>query len=81
MTLLRNLLGAPQHGICADDENTPQYWSPCFEIGPKDGKFRCPNVQDDVIRLSAAQLSALLEGLDCPRVHAVRETPATMQPG
>jgi transposase len=30
----------------------------------KDGKFQWPNVQDGVIRLSAAQLSALLEGLD-----------------
>ena len=47
----------------------------------EDGKFRWPNVQDGVIRLSAAQLAALLEGLDWRRVHAVRETPAPMQPG
>jgi transposase len=47
----------------------------------EDGKFRWPNIQDGVIRLSAAQLSALLEGLDWRRVHAVRETPAPMQPG
>ena len=47
----------------------------------EDGKFRWPNVQDGVIRLSAAQLSALLEGLDWRRVHAARETPAPMQPG
>ncbi len=40
----------------------------------EDGKFRWPNVQDGVIRLSAAQLSALLEGLDWRRVHAMRET-------
>jgi hypothetical protein len=66
---------------CRNTEFAPQYWSPSFEIGPKDGQFPCPNVQDDVIRLSAAQLSALLEGLDCRRVHAVRETPAPMQPG
>jgi transposase len=46
----------------------------------EDGKFRWPNVQDGVIRLSAAQLSALLEGLDWRRVHAMRETPAPMQP-
>ncbi|MET4092415.1 transposase, partial [Bradyrhizobium sp. S3.5.5] len=31
------------------------------------------NVQDGVIRLTAAQLSALLEGLDWKRVHAARE--------
>jgi transposase len=38
-------------------------------------------VQDGVIRLTAAQLSALLEGLDWKRVHVARETPAPMQPG
>jgi len=38
-------------------------------------------VQDGVIRLSAAELSALLEGLDWKRVHAAREMPAPMQPG
>jgi transposase len=42
----------------------------------EDGKFRWPAVQDGVIRLTAAQLSALLEGLDWRRVHEVRETPA-----
>jgi transposase len=47
----------------------------------EDGKFRWPNVQDGVIRLSAAQLAALLEGLDWRRVHAARETPAPIQPG
>ena len=47
----------------------------------EDGKFRWPNVQDGVMRLSAAELSALLEGLDWKRVHAARETPAPMQPG
>ena len=47
----------------------------------EDGRFRWPNVQDGVIRLSAAQLSALLEGLDWKRVHAARETPAPLQPG
>ena len=47
----------------------------------EDGKFCWPNVQDGVIRLTAAQLSALLEGLDWKRVHAARETPAPMQPG
>ena len=36
--------------------------------------FRRPNVDDGVIRLTAAQLSALLEGLDWWRVHEVRRT-------
>ena len=40
----------------------------------EDGKFRWPRVQDGVMRLSAAQLSALLEGLDWSRVHAPRVT-------
>ena len=47
----------------------------------EDGKFRWPSMQDAVMRLSAAELSALLEGLDWKRVHAARETPAPMQPG
>ena len=47
----------------------------------EDGKFRWPSVQDAVMRLSAAELSALLEGLDWKRVHAAREVPAPMQPG
>ena len=42
----------------------------------EDGKFRWPAIQDGVIRLTSAQLSALLEGLDWRRVHEVRETPA-----
>ena len=40
----------------------------------EDGAFRWPNLQDGVMRLSAAELSALLEGLDWKRVHAARET-------
>ena len=46
----------------------------------EDGKFGWPNAQDSVMRLSAAELSALLEGLDWKRVHAARATPAPMQP-
>jgi len=46
----------------------------------EDGAFRWPNVQDGVMHLSAAQLSALLEGLDWRRVHAARETTAPSQP-
>ncbi|MBK5960241.1 hypothetical protein CCR97_18840 [Rhodoplanes elegans] len=46
----------------------------------EDGRFRWPTVQDGVVRLSAAQLSALLEGLDWCRVHAARETPVPVEP-
>ena len=38
----------------------------------EDGEFRWPKVEDGVMRLSAAQLSALLEGLDWRRVHEAR---------
>jgi transposase len=38
----------------------------------EDGKFRWPRIEDGVMRLSAAQLSALIEGLDWTRVHARR---------
>jgi transposase len=40
----------------------------------EEGEFRWPKVEDGVIRLTAAQLSALLEGLDWRRVHEVRHT-------
>jgi transposase len=43
----------------------------------ENGAFRWPAVRD---RLSAAQLSALLEGLDWRRVHVARETAAPVQP-
>jgi transposase len=46
----------------------------------EDGEFRWPKAQDSVMRLSAAQLSALLEGLDWRRVHETREMPAPVQP-
>ncbi len=36
------------------------------------GQFRWPKVENGVMRLSPAQLSALLEGLDWSRVHAQR---------
>ena len=45
----------------------------------EEGAFRWPNIQAGVMRLSAAQLSALLEGLDWRRVHAI-ETPAPVEP-
>ena len=40
----------------------------------EDGKFRWPGVQDTILRLSAAELQALLEGLDWRRVHVPRQT-------
>ncbi|MET0841723.1 MAG: IS66 family insertion sequence element accessory protein TnpB [Methyloceanibacter sp.] len=39
----------------------------------EDGKFRWPKVEDGVVRLTAAELSALLEGLDWRRVHEPRQ--------
>lgn len=35
------------------------------------GRFRWPRIEDGTMRLSTAQLSALLEGLDWTRVHAI----------
>jgi transposase len=40
----------------------------------EEGKFRWPRIQDGVMRLSAAQLAALIEGLDWSRVHTPRAT-------
>jgi transposase len=40
----------------------------------ENGQFRWPAVRDGVMRLSAAQLQALLEGLDWRRVHESRRT-------
>ena len=36
------------------------------------GQFCWSKIEDGVVRLSAAQLSALVEGLDWKRVHAAR---------
>ena len=36
------------------------------------GSFRWPRIQEGVMRLTAAQLGALLEGLDWRRVHGGR---------
>ncbi|HYM02568.1 MAG TPA: IS66 family insertion sequence element accessory protein TnpB [Stellaceae bacterium] len=46
----------------------------------EDGEFRWPKVQDGAMRLSAAELSALLEGLDWRRVHTAREIASPAQP-
>lgn len=40
----------------------------------EDGQFRWPRIEDGVIGLTAAQLAALLEGLDWRRVHEPRDT-------
>jgi len=45
----------------------------------EDGAFCWPNVQDGVMHLTGAQLSALLEGLDWRRVHVARETTVPTQ--
>ena len=42
----------------------------------EDGQFRWPKIEDGVMRLTSAQLQALLEGLDWRRVHTVRRTRA-----
>ena len=47
----------------------------------EDGIFRWPKIENGVLKLSAAQLSALLEGLDWRRVHEAQETVTPMQPG
>jgi transposase len=46
----------------------------------EDGKFRWPKIEDGIIRLTAAQLSALVEGLDWRRVHEMRDTAAPVAP-
>ncbi|NDW07941.1 IS66 family insertion sequence element accessory protein TnpB [Jiella sp. 40Bstr34] len=38
----------------------------------EDGQFRWRKAEDSVMHLTAAQLSALLEGLDWRRVHEVQ---------
>lgn len=40
------------------------------------GGFRWPGIQDGVMRITAAQLGALLEGLDWRRVHGGRRPQA-----
>lgn len=45
----------------------------------EDGKFCWPAITDGMVRLTAAQLQALMEGLDWRRVHEIRtvRVPAT----
>jgi transposase len=39
----------------------------------EDGKFKWPKIEDGVMKLSPAQLSALFEGLDWTKVRAQRK--------
>ena len=45
------------------------------------GGFCWPKIEHGVVRLTAAQLAALLEGLDWKRVHAVRTAIASALAG
>jgi transposase len=47
----------------------------------EDGQFRWPKVQDGVMRLTSAQLGALLEGLDWRRVHQALRTRTPLAAG
>ena len=47
----------------------------------EDGKFCWPAITDGVVRLTAAQLQALLEGLDWRRVHEARGRVAPVTAG
>lgn len=45
------------------------------------GGFKCPGIQDGVMRLSAAQLGALLEGVDWRRAYGGRRPLAPQMAG
>jgi transposase len=47
----------------------------------EEGVFRWPKIEDGVMRLAAAQLSALLEVLDWRLVHEARATAVPTQIG
>lgn len=47
----------------------------------EDGKFFWPKIEEGVIRLTSAQFSALIEGLDWKRVHGASEIAAPLSPG
>jgi transposase len=54
---------------------------PClFAKRLEDGIFRWPKIENGLMKLSAAQLSALLEGLDWRRVREAREIATPTQP-
>jgi transposase len=41
----------------------------------EDGRFRWPKIEDGAMRMTSAQLGALIEGLDWMRVHAEEVVP------
>ncbi|OWO92015.1 hypothetical protein B5E41_24040 [Rhizobium esperanzae] len=47
----------------------------------EDGEFHWPRMQDGAMHLTAAQFSALFEGLDWKRVHAPSETRTPIKAG
>lgn len=47
----------------------------------EDGDFRWPKIHDGTMRLTSAQLGALLEGLDWRRVHQARRTRTPLAAG
>lgn len=46
----------------------------------EDGEFCWPKIEDGVVRLTAAQFAALIEGLDWRRVHGVKDVAVPTQP-
>jgi len=47
----------------------------------EENEFCWPKIEDGVMRLSSAQLSALLEGLDWKRVRPAKDVQAPLLPG
>lgn len=47
----------------------------------EDGKFQWPAVTDGVVRLTSAELQALLEGLDWRRVHERKQSTVPVHAG
>jgi transposase len=47
-------------------------WAFSSNVLARQGAFKWPPITDGVMRLSAAQLAALIEGLDWTRVHVPR---------
>jgi transposase len=47
----------------------------------EEGGFRWPKIENGVMRLSAAQLSALIEGLDWRRVRQAKDVAAPQLAG
>lgn len=43
----------------------------------EDGRFRWPKIENGVMRMTSAQLGALIEGLDWMRVHSIDIAPPT----